>query len=62
MTNSRVDPKAVKVTKTGVSLWSARRGRTEPRSRRTAARRDRRAPNVADVGLETTKAEIEKAS
>ncbi len=61
MTNARFDPKAVKVTKTGVSLSVGPEGKesTEIQAEQLLVATGR-APNIEDVGLETTKAEIER--
>jgi dihydrolipoamide dehydrogenase len=61
MTNARFDPKAVKVTKTGVSVDVGPEGKEA--STLTAELMlvaTGRAPNVENVGLETTKAELER--
>src|SRR5215210_5677375 len=61
MTNARFDPKAVKVTKTGVSLSVGPEGKdaTEISAEQLLVATGR-APNIEDVGLETTKAEIDR--
>jgi dihydrolipoamide dehydrogenase len=61
MTNARFDPKAVKASKTGVSLMVGPEGK-EPAELNAELLlvATGRAPNVEDVGLETTKAELEK--
>jgi dihydrolipoamide dehydrogenase len=61
MTNARFDPKAVKVTKTGVSLSVGPEGKdaSEIGAEQLLVATGR-APNIEDVGLETTKAEIER--
>jgi dihydrolipoamide dehydrogenase len=61
MTNARFDPKAVKVTKTGVSLEVGPEGKEA--STLTAEQMlvaTGRAPNVENVGLESTKAELDR--
>jgi dihydrolipoamide dehydrogenase len=61
MTNARFDPKAVKVTKTGVSLSVGTEGKEASEiSAEQLLVATGRAPNIEDVGLETTKAEIER--
>jgi dihydrolipoamide dehydrogenase len=61
MTNARFDPKAVKTTKTGVSLSVGPEGKEAAElSAEMLLVATGRAPNIEDVGLETTKAEIEK--
>jgi dihydrolipoamide dehydrogenase len=61
MTNARFDPKAVKASKTGVSLSVGPEGKdaSEIQAEMLLVATGR-APNVENVGLETTKAEIEK--
>jgi dihydrolipoamide dehydrogenase len=61
MTNARFDPKAVKATKAGVSLSVGPEGKDA--AQMTAEMllvATGRAPNVEKVGLDTTKAEIDK--
>jgi dihydrolipoamide dehydrogenase len=61
MTNARFDPAAVKASKAGVSLDVGPEGKEA--SNLTAEMllvATGRAPNIEDVGLETTKAEVEK--
>ncbi|HUG31158.1 MAG TPA: dihydrolipoyl dehydrogenase [Candidatus Limnocylindria bacterium] len=61
MTNARFDPKAVKVTKAGVSMEVGPEGKET--AKLTAALllvATGRAPNVEDVGLESTKAELDR--
>jgi len=61
MTNARFDPKAVKATKTGVTLSVGPEGKDASElSAEMLVVATGRAPNVEDVGLETTKAEVEK--
>ncbi len=61
MTNARFDPKAVKVTKTGVSLIVGPEGKDAAQlSAEQLLVATGRAPNIEDVGLETTKAEIDR--
>jgi dihydrolipoamide dehydrogenase len=61
ITNARFDPKAVKVSKTGVSLVVGLEGK-EPAELKAEMLlvATGRAPNVENVGLESTRAEIEK--
>ena len=61
MTNARFDTKAVKVTDTGVSLEVGPDGK-EPATLTAELLlvATGRAPNVEDIGLETTKAELER--
>ena len=61
MTSARFDPKAVSATKSGVTLSVGAEGK-EPSdiSAEMLLVATGRAPNVEDVGLETTKAEVEK--
>jgi dihydrolipoamide dehydrogenase len=61
MTSARFDPAAVKATKTGVSLDVGPEGKEA--SNLTAELllvATGRAPNIEDVGIETTKAEVER--
>jgi len=61
MTNARFDPKAVKASKTGVSLSVGPEGKDAAElSAEMLLVATGRAPNVEGVGLETTKAELEK--
>ena len=61
MTNARFDTKAVKATKTGVSLTVGPEGKDAAEiSAEMLLVATGRAPNVEDIGLESTKAEIEK--
>jgi dihydrolipoamide dehydrogenase len=61
MTNARFDAKAVKTSKTGVSLSVGPEGKeaAEIQAEMLLVATGR-APNIEDVGLETTKAEVEK--
>ncbi|MCI0343904.1 MAG: FAD-dependent oxidoreductase, partial [Chloroflexi bacterium] len=61
MTNARFDTKAVKVSKTGVTMQVGPEGK-EPAELKAELLLVAigRAPNVEDVGLETTRAELEK--
>jgi dihydrolipoamide dehydrogenase len=61
MTNARFDTKTVKTTKTGVSLMVGPEGKdaTELKAEMLLVATGR-APNVEDIGLETTKVELEK--
>ena len=61
MTNARFGAKAVKVSKTGVSLMVGPEGKepTELKAEQMLVATGR-APNVEDVGLESTRAELEK--
>jgi dihydrolipoamide dehydrogenase len=61
MTNARFDTKAVKVTKTGVTMTAGPEGKeTSEISAEMLLVATGRAPRVDDIGLETTKAEIDK--
>ena len=61
MTNARFDPKAVKASKTGVTLSVGPEGKEASEiGAEMLVVATGRAPNVEGVGLETTKAEIEK--
>jgi dihydrolipoamide dehydrogenase len=61
MTNARFDPAKVKATKTGVSLDVGPEGKEAANlTAEMLLVATGRAPNVEDVGLETTKAEVEK--
>ncbi|HSL97986.1 MAG TPA: dihydrolipoyl dehydrogenase [Candidatus Deferrimicrobiaceae bacterium] len=61
MTSARFDPEAVKVSKSGVSLSVGPEGKDASEiSAEMLLVATGRAPNVEDVGLETTKAELEK--
>ena len=61
MTNARFDPKAVKVTKTGVSMDVGPEGKEAANlTAELLLVATGRAPNVEDVGLESTKAELER--
>src|SRR3954453_11702990 len=61
MTNARFDPKAVKASKTGVSLTVGPEGKDASEiSAEMLLVATGRAPNIEDVGLETTRAEVEK--
>jgi len=61
MTNARFDARAVEVTKDGVCLdVGPEGGRTEELRAEMLLVATGRAPNVEDVGLETTKAELER--
>jgi dihydrolipoamide dehydrogenase len=61
MTNARFDPKAVKASKTGVSLSVGPEGKEAAEiSAEMLLVATGRAPNVEGVGLDTTKAEVEK--
>jgi dihydrolipoamide dehydrogenase len=61
MTSARFDPKAVKVTKTGVSLDVGPEGKDAANlTAELMLVATGRAPNVEDIGLETTKAELER--
>jgi dihydrolipoamide dehydrogenase len=61
MTNARFDPKAVKVSKTGVSLSVGQEGKDASEiGAEMLLVATGRAPNVEDVGLESTKVELEK--
>jgi dihydrolipoamide dehydrogenase len=61
MTNARFDPKAVKASKTGVTLSVGPEGKeaAEVQAEMLLVATGR-APNIEDVGLESTRAEIEK--
>ncbi len=61
MTSARFDAKAVKVTKTGVSMLVGPEGK-EPAELKAEQLlvATGRAPNVEDVGLETTRAELDR--
>jgi dihydrolipoamide dehydrogenase len=61
MTSARFDPKAVKASKTGVSLMVGPEGK-EPAEVKAEMLlvATGRAPNVENVGLESTRAELEK--
>jgi dihydrolipoamide dehydrogenase len=61
MTNARFDAKSVKTSKTGVSITVGPEGKagTEVSAEMLLVATGR-APNVEDIGLETTKAELEK--
>jgi dihydrolipoamide dehydrogenase len=62
MTNARFDPKAVKVTKTGVSMDVGPEGKEAANlTAELLLVATGRAPNVEDVGLETTRVEIERS-
>jgi len=61
MTNARFDAKTVKTTKAGVSLSVGPEGKDAAEiSAELLLVATGRAPNVEDIGLETTKAEVEK--
>ncbi|TMQ69822.1 MAG: FAD-dependent oxidoreductase, partial [Candidatus Eisenbacteria bacterium] len=61
MTNARFDPAKVKATKTGVSLEVGPEGKEAANlTAELLLVATGRAPNVEDVGLETTKAELDK--
>jgi len=61
MTNARFDPKAVKVTKGGVRLSVGPEGKDASEiSAEMLLVATGRAPNVEGIGLETTKAELER--
>jgi dihydrolipoyl dehydrogenase len=61
MTNARFDPKAVKTTKTGVSMSVGPEGKDATQiSAEQLLVATGRAPNIEDVGLESTKAEIDR--
>ena len=61
VTNARFDPAKVKASKTGVSLSVGPEGKDAAEiSAEMLLVATGRAPNVEDVGLETTKAEVEK--
>jgi dihydrolipoamide dehydrogenase len=61
MTNARFDTKSVKTTRTGVSLSVGPEGKDASEiSAELLLVATGRAPNVEDIGLETTKAELEK--
>ena len=61
MTSARFDPKAVKALKTGVSLSVGSEGKDAAElSAEMLLVATGRAPNVENVGLESTKAELEK--
>jgi dihydrolipoamide dehydrogenase len=61
MTNARFDPKAVKATKDGVTMSVGPEGKDAAElSAEMLLVATGRAPNVEGIGLETTKAEIEK--
>ncbi|HXG26669.1 MAG TPA: dihydrolipoyl dehydrogenase [Candidatus Binatia bacterium] len=61
MTNARFDPKAVRVTKTGVSMSVGPEGKEASEiSAEQLLVATGRAPNIENVGLETTRAEIER--
>jgi dihydrolipoamide dehydrogenase len=61
MTNARFDPAKVKATKTGVSLDVGPEGKEAANlTAEMLLVATGRAPNVEDVGLETTKAEVDK--
>jgi dihydrolipoamide dehydrogenase len=61
MTNARFDTQAVKVGKSGVSLSAGPDGgETRDLSAEMLLVATGRAPNVEDIGLETTKAELDK--
>ena len=61
MTNARFDPSKVKVTKTGVSLDVGPEGKEASNlAAEMLLVATGRAPNIEDVGLETTKAEVDK--
>jgi dihydrolipoamide dehydrogenase len=61
MTNARFDPKAVEVTKDGVCLdVGPEGGKVEEMRAELLLVATGRAPNVEDVGLETTKAELDR--
>jgi dihydrolipoamide dehydrogenase len=61
MTNARFDPKAVKASKTGVSLSVGPEGKDAAEvSAEMLVVATGRAPNVEAIGLETTRAEIDR--
>jgi dihydrolipoamide dehydrogenase len=61
MTNARFDPKAVKASKTGVTLTVGPEGKDAGEmSAEMLLVATGRAPNIEGVGLETTRAEVEK--
>ena len=61
MTSARFDPKAVKASKTGVSLTVGPEGKDPAElSAEMLVVATGRAPNVENVGLETTRAEIDR--
>ncbi len=61
MTNARFDPKAVKVTKTGVSMDVGPEGKEAANlTAELLLVATGRAPNVENVGLESTKAELDR--
>ena len=61
MTNARFDPAKVKASKSGVSLEVGPEGKeTQQLQAELLLVATGRAPNIEDVGLETTKAEIDK--
>jgi len=61
MTNARFDTKSVRASKTGVSLTVGPEGKDATElSAEILLVATGRAPNVEDIGLETTKAELEK--
>src|SRR5258706_14941375 len=61
MTNARFDTKSVKTSKTGVSITVGPEGKDAAEiSAEMLLVATGRAPNVEDIGLETTKAELEK--
>lgn len=61
ITNARFDPKAVKASKSGVSVLVGPEGKepAEVKAEQLLVATGR-APNVEDIGLETTRAELEK--
>jgi dihydrolipoamide dehydrogenase len=61
MTNARFDTKSVKTSKTGVSITVGPEGKDASEiSAELLLVATGRAPNVEDIGLETTKAELER--